>query len=234
MHRPHSLDRPQTVGNVGQSVDVGKGGSVGSDYIDSDGSDDDDYDMIPELRPFDIFQFLGFMEKHINTVNWEGKQSQEGKSLNFKQFMRQCYREVKGTKAEPLANQIKKHFKTSFKPLKLMNVLLQKISKMMGNLKKPKGQFNVNEILHEGVGCDECGGMPVIGVRYKCTKCPSYNLCAICEPKQNHSHHNFIKINKPERQVPLEGQENPMRMQSYRHDHIPRTSQLPRAKTPVE
>lgn len=35
-----------------------------------------------------------------------------------------------------------------------------------------------------GVKCDGCGKDPLVGVRYKCTVCPNYDLCADCENKE--------------------------------------------------
>lgn len=43
-------------------------------------------------------------------------------------------------------------------------------------------------MIHGGVGCDGCQG-PVIGLRFKCTVCPDYDLCGSCESKGLHSEH---------------------------------------------
>merc|ERR1712107_599122 len=50
---------------------------------------------------------------------------------------------------------------------------------------------------HFGVTCDGCQG-PVVGFRYKCVKCPDYDLCAKCEGKGFHTGHNMMRIATPE------------------------------------
>merc|ERR1719297_499752 len=50
---------------------------------------------------------------------------------------------------------------------------------------------------HPGVVCDACDG-PVIGHRYKCLKCPDYDLCGKCEAKGFHPGHNMMRIATPE------------------------------------
>merc|ERR1712047_46895 len=50
---------------------------------------------------------------------------------------------------------------------------------------------------HFGVTCDGCQG-PVIGFRYKCVKCPDYDLCGKCEAKGFHPGHNMMRIATPE------------------------------------
>jgi hypothetical protein len=52
------------------------------------------------------------------------------------------------------------------------------------------------------VKCDGCAKEPIVGVRYKCTVCPNYDLCADCEAKETWkktplSHevtHNVVKM----------------------------------------
>lgn len=55
------------------------------------------------LKPFDIQTFFKFIEDQINNTDWQGKDEQ-GKSPNFKHFLRDCEKQVKGTRAEPVAN----------------------------------------------------------------------------------------------------------------------------------
>lgn len=50
--------------------------------------------------------------------------------------------------------------------------------------------------VHEGVMCDGCETLPIVGARYKCTQCPDYNLCEVCESREIHPH-QFVKHNKP-------------------------------------
>jgi len=50
---------------------------------------------------------------------------------------------------------------------------------------------------HLGVTCDACDG-PVIGFRYKCVRCPDYDLCSTCEAKGFHPGHNMMRIATPE------------------------------------
>ena len=57
--------------------------------------------------------------------------------------------------------------------------------------------YRINETIHEGIKCNNCGKKPIIGERYQCSKCPSYNLCKDCEEENSTNlkhNHNFIKI----------------------------------------
>ena len=42
---------------------------------------------------------------------------------------------------------------------------------------------SVHEVVHSGVGCDECGVSPIVGTRFTCTVRPDFDLCARCEAK---------------------------------------------------
>ena len=58
----------------------------------------------------------------------------------------------------------------------------------------------LSEIIHEGVKCERCSVIPIIGDRYQCSKCPKYNLCEKCEEENSidkaHNHY-FIRIRSP-------------------------------------
>jgi len=58
---------------------------------------------------------------------------------------------------------------------------------------------NSNKYVHNGIKCKRCFMEPIIGYRYKCSKCKNYNLCQKCEEKneisEDHPHY-FIKIKK--------------------------------------
>jgi hypothetical protein len=52
--------------------------------------------------------------------------------------------------------------------------------------------------VHEGVRCDSCGTMPILGVRHKCTVCEDYDLCGNCFAKKDHDpSHIFLCIRRP-------------------------------------
>eukprot|EP00455_Lapot_gusevi_P005329 TRINITY_DN1226_c0_g1_i1.p1 TRINITY_DN1226_c0_g1~~TRINITY_DN1226_c0_g1_i1.p1 ORF type:complete len:212 (+),score=62.67 TRINITY_DN1226_c0_g1_i1:33-638(+) len=49
-----------------------------------------------------------------------------------------------------------------------------------------------------GVGCNICPVFPIVGIRYKCSVCPDFDLCAACESAQAHpSDHGLYKIRVP-------------------------------------
>lgn len=40
--------------------------------------------------------------------------------------------------------------------------------------------FGTPPVLHEGITCDHCHAAPIAGVRYRCSMCVDYDLCAGC------------------------------------------------------
>jgi hypothetical protein len=49
--------------------------------------------------------------------------------------------------------------------------------------------------IHNGIKCNQCQIMPIVGIRYKCIKCDSYNLCEGCEEKFGLNHgHPLLKL----------------------------------------
>lgn len=59
---------------------------------------------------------------------------------------------------------------------------------------------------HRGVNCEDCGVMPIRGVRWHCLNCPDFDLCSSCETNARHPKtHVFAKIKIP---VPVLSQPN--------------------------
>nr|XP_057914258.1 sequestosome-1 [Doryrhamphus excisus] len=50
--------------------------------------------------------------------------------------------------------------------------------------------------LHPNVTCDGCNG-PVVGVRFKCSVCPDYDLCSTCQGRGTHTEHALLPIWHP-------------------------------------
>lgn len=49
--------------------------------------------------------------------------------------------------------------------------------------------------IHQGTLCDNCGISPIIGNRYSCMLCPTYDLCEYCENQNPHVlSHPMIKV----------------------------------------
>jgi hypothetical protein len=62
-----------------------------------------------------------------------------------------------------------------------------------------KSKLNKCQTKHEGIKCNVCFKLPIIGYRYKCVSCNNYNLCEECEEaneKSNAHPHLFIKMAK--------------------------------------
>lgn len=63
---------------------------------------------------------------------------------------------------------------------------------------QPTANLNKNVVVHDNVVCDGCNGS-VVGIRYKCSVCPDYDLCESCELKGgvHDSTHPLLKITVP-------------------------------------
>jgi hypothetical protein len=57
----------------------------------------------------------------------------------------------------------------------------------------------IKQVVHTGVGCDQCKIRPIKGIRYKCSVCPDYDNCSACEAKAIHDpSHPMLKMTQPE------------------------------------
>jgi len=64
----------------------------------------------------------------------------------------------------------------------------------------------VEDLIHEGIKCDVCGTLPIVGTRYKCVICNDFDLCGKCESQDSHpSGHPLLKIKVQKEQVHMDG-----------------------------
>ena len=55
----------------------------------------------------------------------------------------------------------------------------------------------MESLIHSGKKCRICKKFPIVGIRYKCLQCNSFDLCENCEKKRrSKSWIYFIKIEK--------------------------------------
>jgi len=64
-----------------------------------------------------------------------------------------------------------------------------------GNKEKEESPY---QAVHCNVICDGCNATPITGTRWKCMKCPDYDLCSACEAKGIHKAlgHSFFKMER--------------------------------------
>ena len=136
---------------------------------------------------------------------------------NIEQKLEKDFEESLNNKTNDLINQFKNKLKSYEMDIK------QKLSKkyeasqisfnqkftQMSGITKSKivnNKYGINklsiiksQVIHPGFKCQNCLKEPIIGIRYKCTVCPNYDLCSECEEKNsitNAHPHNFLKIRK--------------------------------------
>jgi len=80
--------------------------------------------------------------------------------------------------------------------------------------------LELNKSIHSHYYCDNCGADPIIGVRYKCSVCPDFDICERCERTIQHPH-LFLKINHPKDTEKLKNS-NHNTYPRYTHQEIPK------------
>lgn len=102
-------------------------------------------------------------------------------------------------------SQINEDVKASSKKidtkLKKTNEKMKKLVKNQEQLESnlnEKFKTSVNNTIHCGVSCDECGITEIKGTRYHCLICKDYDLCEQCERVKGHNHDmiKFVKETK--------------------------------------
>ncbi|KAJ8787403.1 hypothetical protein J1605_023063 [Eschrichtius robustus] len=82
----------------------------------------------------------------------------------------------------------------------------------------PCAQEVPRNMVHPNVICDGCNG-PVVGTRYKCSVCPDYDLCSVCEGKGMHREHSKLAFPSPFGH-PSEGFSHSRWLRKLKHGHF--------------
>jgi len=94
--------------------------------------------------------------------------------------------------------------------------------------KQPQAEY-VKQRIHQGICCDICQRSPIVGFRYKCSVCPDFDLCELCEGKNNHDpNHPMKKIKVPLAKTHFKFLRRGKGHRAHRHKHGNR-----RAKSPL-
>ena len=65
-------------------------------------------------------------------------------------------------------------------------------------------------LIHHGIKCNVCQKFPIVGIRYKCIQCKSYDLCEQCERKFGEKHgHLLLKLRNNEQIRMMANKYNP-------------------------
>jgi len=103
---------------------------------------------------------------------------------------------------DKIKNDIKELVRSKMKDLEtnIIQDIYQSIkTQLTANEEKfNKAQLNQEDIIHNGIKCNNCNTESIKGIRYKCIHCQNFNLCSNCEEYCDHDkNHIFIKIRKP-------------------------------------
>ncbi|KAL6037092.1 hypothetical protein STEG23_007397 [Scotinomys teguina] len=82
----------------------------------------------------------------------------------------------------------------------------------------PCAQEASRNMVHPNVICDGCNG-PVVGTRYKCSVCPDYDLCNVCEGKGMHREHRKLVFPSPFGQL-SDGFSHSRWLRKLKHGHF--------------
>ena len=90
------------------------------------------------------------------------------------------------------------------------NEMSKVIQQSQSQIKNNNMSMSVSSI-HSNIKCELCFQQPIVGIRYKCSICPNYNLCEACEEKnyelKTHPH-DFIRMRDPAVEKPKVIQQN--------------------------
>ena len=147
--------------------------------------------IIKNQDDYDSLILENFTEKEIklliNIIDKPPELQEESNHICFKSniILQQPQKEVELTEEEKIKQSIREMVQSKMKFLE--QSILEELSKKENPV-----------IIHKGISCSNCGMKEIIGVRYKCTTCPNFNLCENCEENIDHDdNHVLLKIKEP-------------------------------------
>ena len=147
-------------------------------------------------------------KKKIEESQIKLEEKEQNEFLNFKNVAKNVYQELnKWTKyvsehTNELTNKLSEKYKNCLDVITSINKREEKKEdekEVKEKLKALPKMIKGKTKIHKGIACKGCGIKSIIGNRFKCAICPSFDYCQKCEEKNKDLHlHPFIKIYSPE------------------------------------
>ena len=67
----------------------------------------------------------------------------------------------------------------------------------------------MESLIHKGIKCSLCQKYPIVGIRYKCLQCNSYDLCEDCEKTNGLKHGHLLLKLRDNTQINMIGKNQP-------------------------
>ena len=78
------------------------------------------------------------------------------------------------------------------------NLSIEDINSVANYMDNPI-EVKKEKAIHNNIYCDGCNTSPIVGIRFKCSKCIDFDFCEICEKLYKEYHpHALIRIENPE------------------------------------
>ena len=154
--------------------------------------------ILDELNPKDY-------ENTLQSINMDAQKAIQEKMTKY---IEEEYEKMKKQLIEKTLKQNQEIINTYINQLSTIdkerqNVFQNEMSKVIqqsqSQIKNNNMSMSVSSI-HSNIKCELCLQQPIVGIRYKCSICPNYNLCESCEEKnyelKTHPH-DFIRMRDP-------------------------------------
>ena len=165
--------------------------------------------ILDEFNPKDY-------ENTLQSINMDAQKAIQEKMAKF---IEEEYEKMKKQLIEKTLKQNQEILNTYINQLSNIEKERQSVfhNEMSKVIQQSQSQIKNNNMLmsvssiHSNIKCELCFQQPIVGIRYKCSICPNYNLCEACEEKnyelKTHPH-DFIRMRDPAVEKPKVIQQN--------------------------